>query len=270
MARMKLEGVGVAYPIYNAASKSLRKQLVSISTGGRVSTAKGHVATVLALDDISLDLKDGDRIGLVGHNGSGKTTLLRTMAGIFRPTRGRMIVEGRVSTVFGLGAGMDPELTGYENITRMAMLLGATLSQAEASIPGIEDFTELGQFLAMPVRTYSAGMTTRLLFAVATAVHPEILLVDEVLGAGDAAFQEKAQKRLAEFVAKASIFVLASHAPDLMKQFCTRMITLEHGRVVADELIPQEPVVKALTEGEAVAVIEGEAVPEAVVTPQTA
>lgn len=241
MARMQLDGVGVAYPVYNAASQSLRKQIVSISTGGRVSAAKGHVATVLALDDINLDLKDGDRIGLVGHNGSGKTTLLRTMAGIFRPTHGSMRVEGRVSTVFGLGAGMDAELTGYENITRMAMLLGATLKEAEASIGGIEDFTELGQFLSMPVRTYSAGMTTRLLFAVATAVHPEILLVDEVLGAGDAAFQEKARQRMSEFVAKASIFVLASHAPDLMKQFCTRLITLEHGRIVNDELIKPEP-----------------------------
>lgn len=241
MARMKLEGVGVAYPVYNAASQSLRKQIVSISTGGRVSAAKGHVATVQALDDINLDLRDGDRIGLVGHNGSGKTTLLRTMAGIFRPTRGRLTVEGRVSTVFGLGAGMDIELTGYENITRMAMLLGATRREAEASIPGIEEFTELGQFLAMPVRTYSAGMTTRLLFAVATAVHPEILLVDEVLGAGDAAFQEKARLRMTEFVAKASIFVLASHSPELMKQFCTRLIKLEHGKVVSDEAISQDP-----------------------------
>lgn len=241
MARMKLDGVGVAYPIYNAASQSLRKQIVSISTGGRVSAAKGHVATVQALDDINLDLKDGDRIGLIGHNGSGKTTLLRTMAGIFRPTRGRLTVEGRVSTVFGLGAGMDPELTGYENIARMAMLLGATQKEAEASVPGIEEFTELGQFLAMPVRTYSAGMTTRLLFAVATAVHPEILLVDEVLGAGDAAFQEKARQRMSEFVAKASIFVLASHAPDLMKQFCTRMIKLEHGKIISDEPIPRDP-----------------------------
>lgn len=241
MARMKLEGVGVAYPIYNAASQSLRKQIVSISTGGRVSAAKGQVATVTALDDINLDLKDGDRIGLVGHNGSGKTTLLRTMAGIFRPTRGRMTVEGRVSTVFGLGAGMDPELTGFENITRMAMLLGATQREAEASIPGIEEFTELGQFLAMPVRTYSAGMTTRLLFAVATAVHPEILLVDEVLGAGDAAFQEKALERMGEFVSRASIFVLASHAPDLMKQFCTRMIRLEHGKIVSDDPIVPDP-----------------------------
>jgi ABC-type polysaccharide/polyol phosphate transport system ATPase subunit len=123
----------------------------------------------------------------------------------------------------------------------MAMLLGATHREAERSIPGIEDFTELGQFLAMPVRTYSAGMTTRLLFAVATAVHPEILLVDEVLGAGDAAFQEKARQRMTEFVARASIFVLASHAPDLMKQFCTRLIKLEHGKIVSDEVIPPDP-----------------------------
>src|SRR5690606_27356539 len=129
MARMSLEGVGVAYPIYNAASKSLRNQIVNISTGGRVSTARGQITTVQALDDITLHLKDGDRIGLIGHSGSGKPTLLRTMAGIFRPTRGRISVEGRVSTVFGLGAGMDPELTGYENITRMAMLLGATRAE---------------------------------------------------------------------------------------------------------------------------------------------
>jgi ABC-type polysaccharide/polyol phosphate transport system ATPase subunit len=247
MARMLLDNVGVAYPIYNAASKSLRRQLVSISTGGRVSS-EGHVATVQALDGINLDLKDGDRIGLVGHNGSGKTTLLRTMAGIFRPTRGRLRVEGRVSTVFGLGAGMDSELTGYENITRMAMLLGARREEAEAAIPGIEEFSELGQFLAMPVRTYSAGMTTRLLFGVATAVHPEILLVDEVLGAGDEGFQEKARQRMSEFVAKASIFVLASHAPDLMKQFCTRMIRLEHGKIVSDEPIVPDPPKDAATE----------------------
>jgi ABC-type polysaccharide/polyol phosphate transport system ATPase subunit len=248
MARMQLKGVGVAYPIYNAASQSLRNQIVSISTGGRVSAAKGQVATVQALDDINLDLKEGDRIGLVGHNGSGKTTLLRTMAGIFRPTRGSVRVEGRVSTVFGLGAGMDLELTGYENTIRMAMLLGATLEEARYSIPGMEDFTDPGQFLAMPERTYTAGMMTRLLFGVATAVHPEILLIDEVLGAGDAAFQEKARERLSGFVAKASIFVLASHAPELLRQFCTRLITLEHGRVVKDEMIEPLPLPEAPAE----------------------
>ncbi len=241
MARLLLDGVGVAYPVYNAASQSLRKQLVNIGTGGRISSSKGHVATVQALDDIHLDLRDGDRIGLIGHNGSGKTTLLRTMAGIFRPTSGRMLVEGRISTVFGLGAGADHELTGYENIIRMAMLLGATQEQARAAIPSIEEFTELGDFLAMPMRTYSAGMTTRLLFAVATAVQPEILLVDEVLGAGDAGFQDKARERMSEFVSRASIFVLASHAEELMARFCTRVIRLEHGRVVADEPLSPPP-----------------------------
>lgn len=235
MTSMTLDGVGVAYPIYNAASKSLRKQLVSISTGGLISASRGHVATVKALEDITLHLKDGDRIGLIGHNGSGKTTLLRTMAGIFRPTRGRLRVEGRVSTVFGLGAGMDPELTGYENIIRMSMLLGATHVEAQAATPGIEEFSELGGFLAMPMRTYSAGMTTRLLFGVATATHPEILLIDEVIGAGDAEFQAKARQRMAEFTSKASIMVLASHSPELMKSFCSRIIRLEHGRIVSDE-----------------------------------
>ena len=132
---------------------------------------------------------------------------------------------------------MDPELTGYENIIRMAMLLGATHAEAQAVIPGIEEFSELGGFLTMPVRTYSAGMTTRLLFGVATATHPEILLVDEVIGAGDAEFQAKARKRMGEFVAKASILVLASHSAELMQSFCNRIIRLEHGRIVSDEMI---------------------------------
>lgn len=239
MAELKLDGVTVEYPIYNAASTSLRKQLVNISTGGRISALKGQVATVRALDGFSLHLRDGDRLALVGHNGSGKTTLLRTMAGIFRPTGGTVTVIGRVSTVFGLGAGMEPELSGYENIVRMAMLLGMTLAEAERAIPDIEAFSELGGFLAMPVRTYSAGMTTRLTFAVATAVHPEILLVDEVLGAGDADFQAKAHRRMAEFVEKASIFVLASHSPELIRLFCSRVARLEHGKLAAEGSVPE-------------------------------
>lgn len=239
MALLSLDRVTVDYPIYNAGSASLRKKLVSIGTGGRIS-AEGRLATVRALDGVTLELRDGDRVGLVGHNGSGKTTLLRTLAGIFRPTSGTLRVEGRISTVFGLGAGLDTELTGDENIVRMAMLLGASHAEAEAMIPDIERFSELGSFLAMPVRTYSAGMTTRLLFAVATAVHPEILLVDEVLGAGDAEFQVKAQKRMAQFIEKASIFVLASHSPELLAQFCNRIVQLEHGALVGDR-----PVVEA-------------------------
>jgi ABC-type polysaccharide/polyol phosphate transport system ATPase subunit len=234
VAELVLNRVTVEYPVYSAASVSLRKQLVHLGTGGRISALRGHVATVKALDGVTMRLADGDRLGLVGHNGSGKTTLLRTMAGIFRPVEGTVAVTGRVSTVFGLGAGLEPELTGYENVVRMAMLLGATHAEAERTIPDIESFTELGSFLAMPVRTYSAGMTTRLSFAVATAVHPEILLIDEVLGAGDAGFQAKAHRRMAGFVERASILVLASHAPELLRLFCDRIARLEHGRLVAE------------------------------------
>ncbi len=236
MARLQLDKVSVEYPIYNAGSMSLRNQLVAISTGGRMARQAGSIVTILALDDISLDLRDGDRLGLIGHNGSGKTTLLRTMAGIFRPTKGRLISEGRVSSFFGLGAGVDPELSGYENIIRMSLLLGTSQAAAEASIPEIEDFTELGNFLALPVRTYSAGMQTRLTFAVATAAHPEILLVDEGIGAGDAAFQTKARKRLNDFIEKSSIFVLASHSNELIRSFCNKILTLEHGRMVNNEV----------------------------------
>jgi len=234
MAKIQLDNVSIEYPIYNAGSMSLRNQLVAISTGGRLARHAGSIVTVLALEGVTLDLKDGDRVGLIGHNGSGKTTLLRTMAGIFKPTKGRLIAEGRVSSFFGLGAGVDPELSGYENIMRMSMLLGSTQAAAEASIPDIENFTELGNFLSLPVRTYSAGMQTRLMFAVATAAHPEILLVDEVIGAGDADFQAKARKRMSEFIEKSNIFVLASHSTELIQSFCNRFCKLEHGRLIEE------------------------------------
>lgn len=233
MARIKLDNVSVEYPIYNAGAMSLRKSLIAVGTGGRISNEARKVVSVTALEDISIELNKGDRLGLLGHNGSGKSTLLRTMAGIFAPVKGQILVEGRVSTVFGLGAGMEPELTGYDNIIRMGMMLGASPAEAERTIPDIEAFSELGNFLAVPVRTYSDGMRTRLAFGVATAAHPEILLIDEVLGAGDAEFQLKAQARMAEFVEKSSIFVLASHSPALIEMFCTRTITLKHGKVVA-------------------------------------
>ena len=232
MAELLLRDVTVEYPIYNAGNMSLRNQLVAIGTGGRLRSDTRRVTTVTALDGIDLHLKDGARVGLVGHNGSGKTTLLRTMAGIFRPTRGAITITGRVSTVFGLGAGLDPELNGYENIVRMSMLLGATRREAAATIPEIEDFTELGDFLSVPVRTYSSGMVTRLTFAVATAVHPEILLIDEVLGAGDAAFQEKARQRMNGFIEKASIFVLASHSEQLLADYCDTVLRLRHGVMI--------------------------------------
>lgn len=232
MARLQLENVSVEYPIYNARSQSLRNHIVA-GVGGRMARQGLGAITVRALDGVTMDVRNGERIGLVGHNGSGKTTLLRTMARIFTPTGGRISVSGKVSTVFGLGAGSEPELSGYENIVRMSMLLGASLAQAKASIAEIDDFAELGEFLAAPIRTYSAGMLTRLMFAVATAVSPDILLVDEVMGAADQHFQHKARKRMGEFIEKSSIFVLASHTEELIKLYCNKVYTLSHGRLLA-------------------------------------
>jgi len=189
------------------------------------------VVTVTALDDVSFEIKEGDAVGLIGHNGAGKTTLLRTMAGIYEPEQGRIDREGRVSTIIELGAGMDTELTGYENIFRMGILLGATRAEMDHAIPDIETFTELGDFLSMPVRTYSSGMIMRQMFAVGTAMQPEILLIDEMFSTGDAGFQEKAQRRMLKFIDSAKVFIFSSHSQDLVKKYCRRMFVLDHGRV---------------------------------------
>jgi len=229
MASIIFDHVTLQYPIYSAGSMSLRNQLVRISTGGQLSQERTSVVTVTALDDVSFELKDGDTVGLIGHNGAGKTTLLRAMAGIYPPAKGQILRAGKVSTVIELGAGMDPELSGYENIYRMGMLLGFSKKDITATLPDIEDFTELGDFLSMPVRTYSSGMTMRLMFAVATAIQPEILLVDEMFGTGDAEFREKAEQRMLRFVREAKIFVFASHDTQLLEKYCKRIFRIEHG-----------------------------------------
>lgn len=231
MAYLKFENVTLQYSIYNAKSMSMRNQLVRIGTGGQLSKETTDIVTVTALNNVSFELHDDDAVGLVGHNGAGKTTLLRTMAGIYTPISGKITREGRVTTLIELGAGLDAELSGYENIFRMGMLLGASRSDMDNAIPDIESFTELGDFLYMPVRTYSSGMMMRLMFAVSTAVRPEILLIDEMLGTGDAAFQEKAQNRMKKLIETAKIFVFASHSPELIKKYCRRIFTLEHGIV---------------------------------------
>lgn len=229
MARLSFENVTVQYPLYNSRGMSLRNQLVRLGTGGRIESEAGHISVVTALRDVSFELRDGDSIGLVGHNGSGKTTLLRTMAGIYTPSAGRVIREGRLATVFEIGAGMDPELSGHENIVRMGLMMGMSLSEAEACIPDIEDFTELGDFLQLPVRTYSSGMTMRLMFAMATSVQPEILLIDEMFGTGDSTFQGKAQARMRSLISASKIFVFASHSTELLREYCKRFFVLERG-----------------------------------------
>jgi ABC-type polysaccharide/polyol phosphate transport system ATPase subunit len=228
-ALLKFDDVTIQYPVYNNRNTSLRNQLIRISTGGRIESAAGHVQLVTALRNVTFTINHGDSVGLVGHNGAGKSTLLRTMAGVYTPMVGKVTRQGHVATVLELGTGMDPELSGYENIVRISMLLGMSGEQIRKSVKDVECFTQLGDFLQLPVRTYSAGMVTRLMFAVATANRPDILLVDEMFETGDAEFQVQAKKRLEEIIRSVGIFVFASHSSDLIKTYCNRFFLLEHG-----------------------------------------
>jgi ABC-type polysaccharide/polyol phosphate transport system ATPase subunit len=230
-ALLKFDDVTIQYPIYNSRNMSLRNQLVRISTGGRIENEAGHIQLVTALRNVSFTINHGDTVGLIGHNGAGKSTMLRTMAGVYTPALGKVIRRGDVATVLELGAGMDPELSGYENITRMSMLLGMSKKRIEENVKEIAEFTHLGDFLELPVRTYSSGMATRLMFAVATSTKPDILLVDEMFGTGDAEFQAQAKRRMEELIRSVGIFVFASHSNDLVKTYCNRFFFLEHGSV---------------------------------------
>lgn len=237
MAEITVRNATVEYPLFKGSSMSLRNTIVAATTGGIISRGTRNIVTIKAIDDVSFTLKDGDRVGLIGHNGAGKSTLLRTLAGIYTPTSGSVFTSGKISTIFQLGAGLDTELSGYENVVRMGMFLGASKSQAQNFIPDVEEFTELGEFLSAPVHTYSAGMLTRLTFAISTAIKPEILLIDEVLGAGDTAFQQKAKLRMENVIKTARIFVLASHSNDMINLYCNRTLQFEHGKLIGDKLL---------------------------------
>lgn len=234
MASITLENVSVSFPVYSSATRSIKNRLIQSATGGQIRSESGsdRISVVQALQDINLKLESGDRIGLVGHNGAGKTTLLRVLGGIYEPNEGRVSIKGSTVPLFDISLGMDPESTGYENILLRGLYLGLSRSQMRARLDEIADFTELGDFLNLPIRTYSAGMRMRLAFAVSTSVAPDILLIDEGIGAGDAAFLEKASQRLKLFTEQVSIIVLSSHSEALISKMCTKAVLMEHGRVV--------------------------------------
>lgn len=229
---IELTDLTVDIPIFDAVRRSLKITLIRLASGGRVKKEARGV-TVRALDHVNLTLREGDRIGLIGANGAGKSTLLRVLAGIYEPTSGEAHIEGRVSPLFDFSLGMNPESTGRENIYLRGLVLGLRRQQIRECIQQVEEFAELGDFLEMPVRTYSAGMRLRLAFAISTSIHPEILLLDEVIGAGDVKFQEKAKKRMGELMEKSAIVVVASHSASVIEQYCTRAILLDRGKVVA-------------------------------------
>ena len=231
MAAVHLDSVSVDIPVYDVAGASLRKLILGSTVGGPFARA-GDRVVVNALKSISMDLCDGDRIGLVGANGSGKTTLLRVLSGVYAPTAGTVEVQGRVSPLFDLTLGMSLDATGFENITMCGVVWGLKRKEIDARLDAIADFTELGGYLSMPVRTYSAGMKLRLAFAIATAQNPEILLLDEAISAGDQAFSQKAFARLKSLVRQSNILVVASHTDEVIRELCNKAIWLDKGRLV--------------------------------------
>ena len=231
MAKITLENVSVSFPVYTVSSRSLKNSIFYAATGGRFSTHHHTHVTVDALKEVSFHLKEGDRIGLVGHNGAGKSTILRVLAGIYSPTRGKVEIEGVVAPLFDAGLGFNAEATGYENIMLRGLLLGLTKEEIKDKSKEIAEFSELGDYLHLPVRTFSSGMQTRLAFATSTAIEPDILLLDEIIGAGDADFMKKAEKRLESLIFQSEILVLASHSEHIMQRFCSKIFKMHQGEI---------------------------------------
>ena len=231
MASIELLGVTLDYPIYSVRAQSLRNTVFNVAVGGRLYKASGDLPVVRALTNIHFRLGEGDRLALVGHNGSGKTTLLRVVAGIYHPSAGSVIHQGQVTSMIAYGAGLDMEATGLENIRTMGMMRMIPGKVVEQHIEGIVEFSELGDYIKLPVRTYSAGMLARLMFAVATEWDTDILVLDEWLSAGDANFVNKAALRMDRMVENAAIVVLATHSPDLVRRVCNKVCALEGGRM---------------------------------------
>jgi lipopolysaccharide transport system ATP-binding protein len=232
MSSILLDDCSLDLPIYGTVNRSLKGAVMASAPGGRIASATRNITIVQALRNISLEIKPGDRVGLIGHNGAGKTSLLRIMAGIYEPTSGRVKVEGRVSSFINLGQGLDMEATGAENILLCGLMFGMEFDEVRRLTPSIGEFSGLGDFLDMPVRTYSSGMLMRLIFSIVTSVPAEILLMDEWLSVGDHDFNQLAQKRLEDMISSANIFVLASHEESIVKRLCNTIVRLEHGAVV--------------------------------------
>lgn len=230
MNSIELRNVSLDYYLDSEDAYSLKNAFVNFYAKAKKPQAK----TFRALNDLSFNIASGEKVGIIGLNGSGKTTLLRTMSGIFEPSHGKVIINGTVSPLLDFYTGFEENLSGLENIKIRLMFLGLSKIEAEAKIPEIVQFAEIGDFIHQPVRTYSAGMSLRLAFATSTAIKPEILIADEVIGTGDSKFAAKARQRLEQFLSMDCTIILSSHALDLVRNFCSRVIWLNKGQVYAD------------------------------------
>ncbi len=229
-----LKNVSVEIPVYNSHSRSFKRSLVNMATGGMIGTTEKGVTCVRSLQDINLEVNPHERLGLIGHNGAGKTTMLRVFGRVYAPTKGTATIEGSISSLIGLSLGIDSEATGVENIYLRAALMGIPKKLVDEELENIIDFSELGEFINMPVRTYSTGMKMRLAFSISTVISPDILLMDEWLSVGDASFKQKAESRLNSVIERSNILVIASHSRGLIERCCTRVVWLDHGRIKMD------------------------------------
>ena len=227
------EGLSVDFPIYHGNSRSLKKTVLAAASG-RLGEDRQHRVVVQALRDVSFQLRPGDRLALVGGNGAGKTTLLRALAGIYEPVVGRLRVDGSIGSLLDVNSGMNNELSGRENIVLRGLYNNMRPAAVTRMVDDVADFADLGEFLDLPVRFYSSGMTVRLAFGMATSIRPQVLLMDEWFLAGDANFLDKARARLEALVKTAEILVLSSHMENIVLEWATRVIWLDHGRVRED------------------------------------
>jgi lipopolysaccharide transport system ATP-binding protein len=233
-AAIDVTGLSVDFPLYHGTARSLKKTVFSNLSGGRMGSDAKQRVVVRALRDISFSLRSGDRLGLVGSNGAGKTTLLRTMAGIYEPVTGRVRIQGTLNALLDPNLGMNPEMTGRENIMLRGLYSGLNTAAIRRLEEDVAAFAELGDFINLPIRIFSSGMLVRLGFALATAIRPQVLLMDEWFLAGDAAFMDKARTRLEDMVRGAEILVLSSHMTKIIGSWCTRVLWMDQGRIVDD------------------------------------
>jgi lipopolysaccharide transport system ATP-binding protein len=243
MANISLHQASVVLPIFNSSSRSITNTLVSAATGGALTAQKGGHISIEALKNLDLEIVSGDRLGIIGHNGSGKSTLLRLLSGIYEPSSGKITRSGSISSLVDISLGINPESTGRENIFLRGKLMGLSKKEIDEKIDEIIEFSELGDYINLPVRIYSSGMLLRLAFSVSTSITADILIMDEWLSVGDGAFAERASNRLRELVDSSEILVIASHTKSLIEETCNKVVWLEHGVIKkvgpVDEIVPQ-------------------------------
>jgi lipopolysaccharide transport system ATP-binding protein len=243
MAHISLTQASVVLPIFNSSSRSLTNSLVSAATGGVLTAQRGGHITIEALKNLDLEISAGDRLGIMGHNGSGKSTLLRLLSGIYEPSSGKIERSGSIASLVDISLGINAESTGRENIFLRGKLMGLSKKEIDEKIDEIIEFSELGDYINLPVRIYSSGMLLRLAFSVSTSITADILIMDEWLSVGDGAFAERASKRLRELVDSSEILVIASHTRSLIEETCNKVVWLEHGVIKkvgsVEEIVPQ-------------------------------